>query len=50
MDLIKKKFLVIFRGINTEYFDAATMKPKDVEKLKNSWKIEENKKILLRIN
>ena len=43
----KKKFLVIFRGINTEYFDADTMKPKDVEKLKNSWKIEENKKIIL---
>tara|TARA_B100000965_G_scaffold226459_1_gene189584 strand:+ start:335 stop:1489 length:1155 start_codon:yes stop_codon:yes gene_type:complete len=43
----KKKFLVIFRGINTEYFDADTIKPKDVEKLKNSWKIEENKKIIL---
>ena len=43
----KKKFLVIFRGINTEYFDAATIKLKNVEKLKNSWKIEENKKIIL---
>ena len=43
----KKKFLVIFRGINTEYFDADTIKLKDVEKLKNSWKIEENKKIIL---
>ena len=43
----KKKFLVIFRGINTEYFDADTIKFKDVEKLKNSWKIEENKKIIL---
>ena len=43
----KKKFLVIFRGINTEYFDADTIKLKSVEKLKNSWKIEENKKIIL---
>ena len=43
----KKKFLVIFRGINTEYFDADTIKFKNVEKLKNSWKIEENKKIIL---
>ena len=43
----KKKFLVIFRGINTEYFDAATIKLKNVEKLKNSWRIEENKKIIL---
>ena len=43
----KKKFLVIFRGINTEYFDADTIKFKNVEKLKNIWKIEENKKIIL---
>ena len=43
----KKKFLVIFRGINTEYFNTDTIKPKAVEKLKNSWKIEENKKIIL---
>ena len=43
----KKKFLVIFIGINTEYFDAATIKLKNVEKLKNSWRIEENKKIIL---
>ena len=43
----KKKFLVIFRGINTEYFDADTIKLKNVEKLKNIWKIEENKKIIL---
>ena len=43
----KKKFLVIFRGINTEYFDATTIKLKNAEKLKNSWRIEENKKIIL---
>ena len=43
----KKKFLVIFRGINTEYFDADIIKDKDVEKLKSNWKIENNKKIIL---
>ena len=43
----KKKFLVIFRGINTEYFDADIIKDKDVEKLKSTWKIENNKKIIL---
>ena len=42
----KKKFLVIFRGINTEYFDADIIKDKDVEKLKSTWKIENNKKII----
>ena len=43
----KNKFLVIFRGINTEYFDTDTIKKKDVEKLKSEWKIEDNKKIIL---
>ena len=43
----KKKFLVIFRGINTEYYDADIIKDKDVEKLKSTWKIENNKKIIL---
>ncbi len=43
----KKKFLVIFRGINTEYFDSDIIKKKDVDKLKATWKIEDNKKIIL---
>ncbi len=43
----KKKFLVIFRGINTEYFDSDTIKKKDIDKLKATWKIEYNKKIIL---
>ena len=43
----KKKFLVIFRGINTEYFDSDTIKKKDIDKLKVNWKIEDNKKIIL---
>ena len=43
----KKKFLVIFRGINTEYFDSDTIKKKDIDKLKATRKIEDNKKIIL---
>ena len=43
----KKKFLVIFRGINTEYFDSDIIKKKDIDKLKATWKIEDNKKIIL---
>ena len=43
----KKKFLVIFRGINTEYFDSDAIKKKDIDKLKATWKIEDNKKIIL---
>ena len=43
----KKKFLVIFRGINTEYFDPETLKQADVIKLKNSWKLDDGKKIIL---
>ena len=43
----KKKFLVIFRGINTEYFDPETLKQADVIKLKNSWKLDGGKKIIL---
>jgi glycosyltransferase involved in cell wall biosynthesis len=43
----KKKFLVIFRGINTEYFDPETLKQAEVIKLKNSWKLDGGKKIIL---
>ena len=43
----KKKFLVIFRGINTEYFDSDAIKKKDIDKLKATWKIEYDKKIIL---
>ncbi len=42
-----KKFLVIFRGINTEYFDPNIVKMKDVEKLRTSWRIDKNQKIIL---
>ena len=44
---IKKKLLVIFRGINVDYFDSSTMLEKDEKKLLNEWGILENKKIIL---
>ena len=43
----KKKFLVIFRGINTEYFDPNNIKQDDIIKLRNHWKLDKNKKIIL---
>ena len=43
----KKKFLVIFRGINTEYFDPNNIKQEDIIKLKSLWKLDKNKKIIL---
>ena len=42
-----KKFLVIFRGINTEYFDPNNIKQDDIIKLKNLWKLDKKKKIIL---
>ena len=43
----KKKFLVIFRGINVDYFDSTTKTELEEKKLLKSWDIEENKKIIL---
>ena len=43
----KKKFLVIFRGINTEYFDPKKIKESDKILLKKKWKIQNDKKIIL---
>jgi len=43
----KKKFLVIFRGINTEYYDPGNIKSEDAMKLKKFWNIEDGKKIIL---
>ena len=43
----KKKFLVIFRGINTEYFDPDNLTKNSVSKLKTLWQIEENSKVIL---
>ena len=43
----KKKFLVIFRGINVDYFDPSTKVETEENKLLKSWEIKENKKIIL---
>ena len=43
----KKKFLVIFRGINVDYFDPATKLEIDEKKLLKIWQISKDKKIIL---
>ncbi len=43
----KKKFLVIFRGINTEYFDESTTLESDEDKLLKKWDLKRGKKIIL---
>jgi len=44
---IKKKFLVIFRGINVDYFDSSTKLDIDEKKLLEKWEINKEKKIIL---
>ena len=44
---IKNKLLVIFRGINVDYFDHTTKTEIEEKKLLKNWGIEENKKIIL---
>ncbi len=43
----KKKLLVIFRGINIDYFDPTTKFESDEKNLLKKWEIEKNKKIIL---
>ena len=43
----KKKFLVVFRGINTDYFDSSTIIETDEDKLLKKWEIKRGKKIIL---
>ena len=43
----KKKFLVIFRGINTDYFDPSTTLEVDEDNLFKSWKLQIGKRIIL---
>ena len=43
----KKKLLVIFRGINVDYFDPTTKLDSDEKKLLKKWHIEKDKKIIL---
>jgi len=42
-----KRFLVIFRGINTDYFDPSTTLETDEFNLFKSWQLEVGKKIIL---
>ncbi len=43
----KKKLLVIFRGINVDYFDPSTKLENDEKKLLQNWEIEKDKKMIL---
>ena len=43
----KKKLMVIFRGINVDYFDPTTKFDSDEKKLLIKWNIEKDKKIIL---
>ncbi len=43
----KKKLLVIFRGINVDYFDPTTKFESDEKKLLTTWNMEKDKKIIL---
>jgi len=45
--LPEKKFLVIFRGINTEYYNANKVKYSDVELFKKKLNIEDDEKVIL---
>ena len=42
-----KKLLVIFRGINVDYFEPSTKLESDEKKLLKNWEIEKDKKIIL---
>ncbi len=44
---VKKKFLVIFRGINVDYYDSSTKLDIDEKKLLQKWEINKEKKIIL---
>ena len=43
----KKKLMVIFRGINVDYFDPTTKLETDEKKLLKKWDIQKDKKIIL---
>ena len=44
---LNRKFLVIFRGINVDYFDPTTKFENDEKKLLKNWEINKEKKIIL---
>ena len=43
----KKKFLVIYRGINTDYYDLKNVKDSDEINLISEWQIKKDKKLIL---
>ena len=43
----QKKFMVIFRGINVDYFDSSTKLDNDEKNLLQKWNINDEKKIIL---
>ena len=43
----KKKLLVIFRGINVDYYDSSTKLENEEKKLLQNWEIEQDKKLIL---
>ena len=44
---LKKRFLVIFRGINTDYFDPSTTIESEEDKLLKKWNLNIGRKIIL---
>jgi len=44
---VKKKFLVIFRGINVDYFDPSTILETEENNLLSNWGIARDKKLIL---
>ena len=44
---LKKKFLVIFRGINVDYFDPSTTLEAEEDNLRSSWGVTRDKKLIL---
>jgi len=44
---LNKKFLVIFRGINVDYFDPSTTLETEEDKLRLSWEVSIDKKLIL---
>jgi glycosyltransferase involved in cell wall biosynthesis len=44
---LKKKFLVIFRGINVDYFEQSTTLETEESNLLSSWGVTRNKKLIL---
>ena len=44
---LKKKFLVIFRGINVDYFELSTILDSEENRLISDWDVDRNKKTIL---